>query len=101
MDTKPGSKPQKVEPTAEESLPETLLTDGWLAALEALTAQAEWSDEQTQETLRDRFSKTELNEISTAQAAQLLLDLQRTGRLKTQTRSRERRAATTRQNGHV
>lgn len=99
-DSKPEATPQKVEPTDEESVPVTPLTEGQLAAIEALTAQADWSEEQTRETLRDRFGKAELNELSTVQAAQLLLDLQRAERLKTQARSRERRAATTRQNGH-
>ena len=99
-DSKPEIAPQKVEPKVEESLPQSPITDGQLAALEALTAQADWSEEQTRETLRERFNKAELSELSTAQAAQMLLDLQRAERLKTQTRSRERRAATTRQNGH-
>lgn len=99
-DSKPEVTPQKVPPATEELLPEAPLTDGQLAALEALTAQANWSDEQTRETLRDRFDKAELKQLSTVQAAQLLLDLQRAERLKTQARSRERRAATTRQNGH-
>lgn len=89
-----------MEPTDEELPPELPLTGGQLAALEALTAQADWSQDQMVETIRDRFDKIELNELSTIQAAQLLLDLQRTERLKTQARSRERRAATTRQNGH-
>ena len=100
MDSKPEATPQKVEPTDREMLTETLISDGQLAALKALTAQADWSGEQTLDTLRERFGKAEMNELSTIQAAQLLLALQRTERLKTQTRSRERRAATTRQNGH-
>ncbi len=99
-DSKPEMTPQKAESKDEESLPESPLTDGQLAALEALTAQADWSGEQARETLGERFDKAELNELSTVQAAQLLLDLQRAERLKTQARSRERRAATTRQNGH-
>ena len=99
-ETRPESVPQKVEPKAEESAPQSPITDGQLAALEALTAQADWSQEQTRATLRERFKKAELSELTTAQAAQLLLDLQRAERLKMQTRSRERRAATTRQNGH-
>ena len=91
--------PRKVE-TAAEEVSETPITGGQLTALEALTAQANWSEEQMRETLRERFDKAELSELTTAQAAQLLLDLQRAERLKTQARSRERRAATTRQNGH-
>ena len=99
-DSKTEIAPQKATPKAEESVPQTPLTDGQLMALEALTAQADWSEEQTRETLRERFDKAELSELSTAQAAQLLLELQRAERLKTQARSRGRRAATTRQNGH-
>ena len=100
MESTPKLEPPKAEPKTKESVPETPITDGQLAALEALTAQANWSEEQTRETLQERFKKAELSELSMAQAAQLLLDLQRAERLKTQTRSRERRAATTRQNGH-
>ena len=99
-DAKPESAPQNMEPKAAESVPQTPITDGQLMALEALTAQAAWSQERTRETLQDRFNKAELSELTMAQAAQLLLDLQRAERLKTQTRSRERRAATTRRNGH-
>ena len=99
-DSKPEIASQKAEPKVEESRPEAPITDGQLAALEALTAQADWSKEQTRETLNDRFNKAELSELTTVQAAQLLLELQRAERLKTQARSRERRAATTRQNGH-
>ena len=99
-DSTPELDSQKATPVMEDSVPETPITDGQLAALEALTAQADWSEEQTRETLRERFEKDELSELTTAQAAQLLLDLQRAERLKTQARSRERRAATTRQNGH-
>ena len=99
-DAKPEPVPQNVKPKSEESVSETTITDGQLSALEALTIQASWSQEQTREMLRERFSKAELSALSTAQAAQLLLDLQRAERLKTQTRSRERRAATIRQNGH-
>ena len=99
-DSKPEIASQKSKPKVEETRPEAPITHGQLAALEALTAQADWSKEQTQETINDRFNKAELSELSTAQAAQLLLELQRAERLKTQARSRERRAATTRQNGH-
>lgn len=98
--SKSGPTAQNVEPMAEESLPEAPVTDGQLAALKALTAQTDWSQEQIRETLRDRFGKADLSELSTVQAAQLLLDLQRAERLKVQARSRERRAATTRQNGY-
>ena len=100
-DSTPEIASQKSEPKVEESAPETSITDGQLAALEALTAQADWSKEQTRETLQERLGKSELNELTTAQAAQLLLDLQRAERLKMQARSRERRAKTTPQNGHL
>ena len=100
MDSTSEPAPQKAAHRSEEPMPQSPITDGQLAALEALTAQADWSQEQTRETLRERFEVAELSELSTAQAAQLLLDLQRTERLKTQARSRERRSATTRQNGH-
>ena len=86
-DVNPEATPQKTEQTAEDSLPKSLLTDGQLAALEALTAQADWSEDHMEETLRDRFGKAELSELSTVQAAQLLLDLQRAERLKMQARS--------------
>ena len=99
-DSKTEIASQKAETKIEELAPQSPITDGQLTALEALTDQADWSKEQTQETLSDRFNKAELSELSTAQAAQLLLELQRAERLKTQARSRERRAATTRQNGH-
>ena len=99
-DSKPELAPQRATPKMEDAVPQTPITDGQLAALEALTAQANWSEEKTLETLNDHFNKAELSELSTAQAAQLLLELQRAERLKTQARSRERRAATTRQNGH-
>ena len=99
-DTKPEPVLQNTEPGAAESMPQTPITDGQLAALEALIAQADWNQEKTRETLQERFDKAELRELSTAQAGQLLLDLQRAGRLITQARSRERRAATTRQHGH-
>ena len=99
-DSKPELAPQNAIPKTENSAPQSPITDGQLAALEALTDQADWSEEQTRETLRERFDKAELSELRTAQAAQLLLELQRAERLKTQARSRERRAATTRQNGH-
>ena len=99
-DSKPEVASQKMEPKVEDAVPQTPITDGQLAALEALTAQGNWSEEKTLETLNDHFNKAELSELTTAQAARLLLDLQRAERLKTQARSRERRAATTRQNGH-
>ena len=97
---KPDAPLQIAEEIVGESLSDSPITDGQLAAIEALTAQAEWSENQTRKTIRDRFGKAEMSELSTTQAAQLLLDLQRAERLKTQARSRERRAATTRQNGH-
>ena len=96
----PESAPQKAQPTMEKLMPETPLTDGQLAALQSLVNQANWSDEQTENYLREHFGKAKFNELSTRQAAQMLLDLQRAERLKTQARSRERRAAITQQNGH-
>ena len=96
----PQSAPQKAGPTTEELVPETPVSDGQLAALQALVNQADWSDAQTEIYLREHFGQAKFNELSTRQAAQMLLDLQRAERLKTQARSRERRTATTRQNGH-
>lgn len=76
------------------------LTGGQLAALEALLVQGGWSQSQLEDHLLDQFGKAELVELSAAQAAQMLLQLQRDERLKTQSRSQERRNHPARLNGH-
>lgn len=76
------------------------LTSGQSAAIQALVAQAGWGEAQLQKYLCDHFGAQEISELSTAQAAQMLLELQREERLKTQSRSQERRGNTARLNGH-
>ena len=87
---------QSTTPTA----PVVPLTSGQLAAIEALLVQAGRSQSQVEDHLLDQFGKAELVELSTAEAAQMLLQLQREARLKTQSRSQERRTNPARLNGH-
>lgn len=83
------------------SVPVVPLTGGQLAAIEALLVQVGWSQSQLEDHLLDQFGKAELIELSTTEAAQMLLQLQRDARLKTQSRSQERRQNTARLNGHA
>jgi hypothetical protein len=82
-------------------VPNIPLTGGQLAAIEALLVQAGWSQSQIEDHLLDQFGKAELVELSTAEATQMLLQLQREERLKTQSRSQERRTRTAHLNGHT
>ncbi len=88
------------EENGAPSVPLVPLTSGQAAAIQALVTQAGWSAVQMQGYLREHFQVHEVSELSTTQAAQMLLYLQREERLKTQSRSQERRTTTARLNGH-
>ena len=67
-----------------ETAPDELLSGAQLNALEALFVQGGWSQSRVEEHLLDEFGKSELTELSSSEAAQLLLELQREARTKAQ-----------------
>lgn len=88
------------EENGASNVPLVPLTSGQAAAIHALVTQAGWSAVQMQGYLQEHFQVQEVSELSTTQAARMLLYMQREERLKTQSRSQERRANAARLNGH-
>ncbi|BCM94128.1 hypothetical protein IAD21_06031 [Abditibacteriota bacterium] len=92
-----GQVPIKEEVSSPLSL--APLSGGQLGAIEALLVQAGWSQSQLEEHLLDQFGKADLSELSAADAAELLVELQRNERQRIQSQSQSRKQGNATRNG--
>lgn len=79
----PGSEPTAItNETLDLTVP--LIAPGQVTALRLLLDQAQWSAQGRQDYLRDRCACESIEDLTAAQAAQWLLDLQRAARITNQ-----------------